>query len=143
VLLADAGADVALGLDEIIGAASGKTTWHVTMLRRAAAHNRAASASWTWLSDHLFQEPGIGEVADEHNLAIPDAEDLDGRSAITLGIIVSRHLIKSDELATADPAQVISLLRPGLLSLAAPPAMPAAPAKGSRSAPPVGAAGPS
>jgi AcrR family transcriptional regulator len=59
-------------------------------------------------------------------------------SAITLGIIVSRHLIKSDELATADPAQVISLLRPGLLSLAAPPAMPAAPAKGSRSVPPDG-----
>jgi len=42
-------------------------------------------------------------------------------SAITLGIMVSRHLIKSDELATADPAQVISLLRPCMLSLAAPP----------------------
>jgi AcrR family transcriptional regulator len=41
-------------------------------------------------------------------------------SAITLGIMVSRHLIKSDELAAADPAQVISLLRPGMLSLAAP-----------------------
>ena len=40
-------------------------------------------------------------------------------SAITLGIAVSRHLIKSDELATADPAQVIELLRPGLLSLTA------------------------
>jgi AcrR family transcriptional regulator len=45
-------------------------------------------------------------------------------SAITLGITVSRHLIKSDELATADPAQVISLLRPGMLALAAPPAPP-------------------
>ena len=33
-------------------------------------------------------------------------------SAITLGITVSRHLIKSDELATADPAHVIELLRP-------------------------------
>jgi AcrR family transcriptional regulator len=41
-------------------------------------------------------------------------------SAITLGIMVSRHLIKSDELATADPAQVISLMRPCMLSLAAP-----------------------
>lgn len=29
-------------------------------------------------------------------------------SAITLGITVSRHLIQSDELASADPAQVIS-----------------------------------
>jgi AcrR family transcriptional regulator len=42
-------------------------------------------------------------------------------SAITLGVIVSRHLIKSDELATADPAQVISLLRPCMISLAAQP----------------------
>jgi AcrR family transcriptional regulator len=42
-------------------------------------------------------------------------------SAIILGIMVSRHLIKSDELATADPAEVITLLRPCMLSLAAPP----------------------
>jgi hypothetical protein len=40
---------------------------------------------------------------------------------ITLGITVSRHLIKSDELATADPAQIIGLLRPGMLSLTARP----------------------
>jgi AcrR family transcriptional regulator len=39
-------------------------------------------------------------------------------SAITLGVTVSRHLIASDELATADPAHVISLLRPCVLSLA-------------------------
>ena len=41
--------------------------------------------------------------------------------AITLGITVSRHLIKSDELATADPAHVIELLRPCMLSLTARP----------------------
>jgi AcrR family transcriptional regulator len=40
-------------------------------------------------------------------------------SAITLGIMLSRHLMKSDELATADPAAVISLLRPCLASLTA------------------------
>jgi len=45
-------------------------------------------------------------------------------SAITLGVMVSRHLIKSDELATADPAQVISLLRPCMTSLAAQPLSP-------------------
>jgi AcrR family transcriptional regulator len=53
--------------------------------------------------------------------AIP-ADDADLRaaiiSAITLGLTVSRHLIKTDELATADPAQVIRLLRPVMLSLA-------------------------
>src|SRR6266567_521106 len=42
-------------------------------------------------------------------------------SAITLGITVSRHLIQSDELATADPAQIVQLLRPCVLSLAACP----------------------
>jgi hypothetical protein len=40
-------------------------------------------------------------------------------SAIILGVTVSRHLVKSDDLATADPAQVINLLRPCLLALAA------------------------
>jgi len=47
-------------------------------------------------------------------------------SAITVGVMVSRHLIKSDELATADPEQVISLLRPCLISLAAQPPSPLA-----------------
>ena len=42
-------------------------------------------------------------------------------SAITLGITVSRHLIKTDELASADPAHIISLLRPCMLALAAQP----------------------
>ena len=45
-------------------------------------------------------------------------------SAIILGVTVSRHLIKSDELATADPARVISLLRPCLISLTAEPPAP-------------------
>ena len=56
--------------------------------------------------------------------AIP-ADDADLRaaiiSAITLGISVSRHLIKADELASADPAEVIRLLRPCVLSLTASP----------------------
>jgi AcrR family transcriptional regulator len=41
-------------------------------------------------------------------------------SAIDLGLIVFRYLMKSDELAAADPAHVISLLRPCMLSLAQP-----------------------
>ena len=56
--------------------------------------------------------------------AIP-ADDADLRaaiiSAITIGITVSRHLIKSDELASADSAEVIRLLRPCVHSLAASP----------------------
>src|ERR1700722_6624674 len=55
----------------------------------------------------------------------PRADDADLRAAmitaIPLGITVSRHLIKTGELATADPAQVVALLRPCVLSLAARP----------------------
>ena len=42
-------------------------------------------------------------------------------SAVILGVTVSRHLVKSDDLATADPARVIGLLRPCLLALATRP----------------------
>ena len=41
-------------------------------------------------------------------------------SAIILGVTVDRHLVKSDDLAAADPAQIIDLLRPCLLALADP-----------------------
>jgi len=63
-----------------------------------------------------------GEIAQ----AIP-ADDAGLRAAVIgaviLGITVTRHLIKSGELADADPRRVIDLLRPCLLSLtAAPPA---------------------
>src|ERR1700730_12735016 len=65
---------------------------------------------------------GIARYEAQIAQAIP-ADDADLRaaiiSAITLGIMVSRHLIKSDELASADPGQVIELLRPCVLSLAA------------------------
>jgi AcrR family transcriptional regulator len=70
---------------------------------------------------------GIARYQEQITRAIP-ADDASLRaaiiSAITLGITVSRHLIKSDDLATADPAQVISLLRPCILALAAPPPPP-------------------
>src|SRR5258708_292563 len=42
-------------------------------------------------------------------------------SAIPLGITAPRHPTRSDDLATAAPAQVIRLLRPCVLSLAARP----------------------
>ena len=71
---------------------------------------------------------GLARYQAQITRAIP-ADDASLRaaliSAIILGVTVSRHLIKSDVLASADPAQVISLLRPGLLSLAAQPSPPA------------------
>lgn len=67
---------------------------------------------------------GIARYEAQIAQAIP-ADDADLRaaiiSAITIGITVSRHLIKSDELADADPEQVIRLLRPCILSLTAHP----------------------
>src|ERR1017187_9871528 len=38
-------------------------------------------------------------------------------SAVILGVIVSRHLLKSDGLTGADPEQIVDLLRPCLRSL--------------------------
>jgi AcrR family transcriptional regulator len=84
----------------------------LSLMRSMLTNPEAASAASTAIARYQAQ------IAQ----AIP-AADADLRaaiiSAITLGIMVSRHLIKSDELASADPGQVIELLRPCLLSLAA------------------------
>ena len=89
-------------------------TASLALLRSMLTNPEAASAA----SD------GIARYQAQIAQAIP-ADDADLRaaiiSAITLGITVSRHLIKSDELASADPAQVIRLLRPCMVSLAARP----------------------
>jgi AcrR family transcriptional regulator len=83
----------------------------LTLLRSMLTNPEAAAAA----------SAGIARDQARIARAIP-ADDANLRaaiiSAITLGLTVSRHLIKSDELATADPAQVIRLLRPVMLSLA-------------------------
>ena len=86
----------------------------LTILRSMLTNPEAASAA----------SVGAARYQAQIAQAIP-AGDADLRaaiiSAIIIGITVSRHLIKSDELANADPAQVISLLRPCMLSLASRP----------------------
>jgi AcrR family transcriptional regulator len=86
----------------------------LTLLRSMLTNPEAASAA----------NAGIARYQAQIAEAIP-ADDADLRaaliSAITLGITVSRHLIKSDELASADPSEIIRLLRPCMLSLTASP----------------------
>src|SRR5215469_14848500 len=86
----------------------------LTLLRSMLTNSEAASAASAAITRYQ------AEIAQ----AIP-AADADLRaaliSAITLGITVSRHLIKSDQLASADPEQVIELLRPCVVSLTALP----------------------
>ena len=86
----------------------------LALLRSMLTNPEAASAAST----------GIARYQAQIAQAIP-ADDADLRaaiiSAVILGIMVSRHLVKSDDLATADPAQVIRLLRPCMLSLTARP----------------------
>jgi len=90
----------------------------LTLLRSMLTNPEAAS----------IISAGITRYQAQIRQAIP-ADDAGLRaaiiSAVVLGVTVSRHLIKSDELATADPAQIISLLRPCLVSLAAQPPTPA------------------
>ena len=84
----------------------------LALLRSMLTNPEAASAA----------QAGIARYQAQITQAIP-AGDADLRaaiiSAITLGITVSRHLIKSGELASADPAKVIELLRPCMLALTA------------------------
>jgi AcrR family transcriptional regulator len=86
----------------------------LALLRSMLTNPEAANAAST----------GIARYEAQIAQAIP-AGDADLRAAIivaiTLGITVSRHLIKTDELGTADPAQVVRLLRPCVLSLTARP----------------------
>ena len=86
----------------------------LALLRSMLTNPEAASAA----------SAGIARYEAQIAQAIP-AADADLRaaliSAVILGIMVSRHLIRSDELASANPAQVIELLRPCVLSLAASP----------------------
>jgi AcrR family transcriptional regulator len=84
----------------------------LTLLRSMLTNPEAASAA----SD------GMARYEAQMAQAIP-ADDASLRAAIInaiiVGVMVSRHLIKTDELATADPAEVIGLLRPCMISLAA------------------------
>jgi AcrR family transcriptional regulator len=84
----------------------------LTMLRSMLTNPEAASAA----------SAGIARYQAQIARAIP-GDDADLRaaiiSALVLGLMVSRHLLKSDELASADPERVIELLRPCVLSLAA------------------------
>jgi AcrR family transcriptional regulator len=82
----------------------------LALLRSMLTNPEAASAA----------SVGIARYQAQIAQAIP-AADAELRaaliSAITLGITVCRHLIGSGELAAADPARVVELLRPCLASL--------------------------
>jgi len=84
----------------------------LTLLRSMLTNAEAASAA----------SAGIARYQAQIAQAIP-AADAELRaaviSAITLGITVSRHLVKVDALADADPTRVIELLRPCVLALTA------------------------
>jgi AcrR family transcriptional regulator len=99
-------------LDGISSRLESEPAASLALLRSMLTNPEAASAA----------SAGIARYQAQIAQAIP-AGDADLRaaiiSAVTIGITISRHLIKSGELATADPAQVIALLRPCLLSLTA------------------------
>jgi AcrR family transcriptional regulator len=92
-------------------------TASLALLRSMLTNPEAASAASTAIARYQAQIAQAIPAADANLRAAII-------SAITIGITVSRHLVKSDELAAADPAQVISLLRPCMLSLAAQPPSP-------------------
>jgi AcrR family transcriptional regulator len=86
----------------------------LTILRSMLTNPEAASVLSAGTARYQAQ---IAQAIDADDAALRAAII----SAIILGITVSRHLITSDELAAADPARVVELLRPCVLSLANPP----------------------
>lgn len=108
---AEAAEQVLTGLE---GRLANEPAASLALLRSMLTNPEAASAAGA----------GIARYEAQIARAIP-AADAGLRaaiiSAITLGITVSRHLVRADELATADPADVIALLRPCVLSLAGQP----------------------
>ena len=82
----------------------------LALLRSMLTHPEAAQAL----------REGAARFQAQISRPIP-ADDADVRAALVgavmLGVIVSRHLLNSDELSAASPQQVIDLLRPCLRSL--------------------------
>jgi AcrR family transcriptional regulator len=101
-------------LTSLAGRLDSEPTASLTLLRSMLTNPEAADAIATAAA--RYQE----QIAQ----GIP-ADDADLRAAIIdaiiLGLVISRHLIKSDQLASADTAQIIELLRPCVLSLASGP----------------------
>jgi AcrR family transcriptional regulator len=82
----------------------------LAMLRSMLTHPEAAEAV----------REGAAQYRAQISRSIP-AADADLRaelvSAVILGVVVSRHLLKSGDLTGADPEQIIDLLRPCVRSL--------------------------
>jgi AcrR family transcriptional regulator len=100
------------------GRLASEPTASLALLRSMLTNPEAASAASAAVARYQAQ---IAQAIPANDASLRAAVI----SAITLGVMVSRHLIKSDDLATADPAQVIGLLRPCMISLAAQPTVPA------------------
>ena len=82
----------------------------LAVLRSMLTHPEAAQAART----------GAARYQDQLSRALP-GDDARLRAemvtAVILGLIVSRHLLKAGELADGDPDRITGLLRPGLRSL--------------------------
>ena len=82
----------------------------LAMLRSMLTHPEAAEAV----------REGAAQYRAQISRSIPAADAglrAELVSAVILGVIVSRHLLKSDGLTGADPEQIVDLLRPCLRSL--------------------------
>src|SRR5580693_6094639 len=56
----------------------GTAPFTAQILLRFVVIRAGASAARTWLPDDVCQDPAVGEVAEEDDLALPDAQHLDG-----------------------------------------------------------------
>lgn len=97
-------------LDRLRGSLIEEPIGSLAVLRSMLTHPEAA---------HEFRDNSRA-YKDRISEAIPDDEaDLRAAvvSAVLIGVVIGRHLIKLDHLADADPQQVVDILRPCVRAL--------------------------
>jgi AcrR family transcriptional regulator len=97
-------------LDRLRGSLADEPVESLAVLRSMLTHPEAA---------HEAREASRGQ-RDQISEAIPDDQaDLRAGliSAVLIGVVLGRHLIKLDPLANADPDQIVEILRPSIRSL--------------------------
>lgn len=97
-------------LDQVGDSLTGEPVHSLALLRSMLTHPEAAQAA----------RAGAARYQEQLSQALPGADArlrAEMVTAVLLGVVVSRHLLKVGEIADAGPEQITGLLRPCLRSL--------------------------
>ena len=69
--------------------------------RRTTLHPGPTSAFRTRFAGQVFQDPGISVVAEQHDMAVPDPQDLDGGRGDHRPVVVTVALARISAITTS------------------------------------------